>query len=96
MEWTPGRKLSLIVAGADILVARAVIVSLPGEFVGALLSVFFLGWGLWFIWYPERVGNFSMFVLAAMGFPDLRFDLSLVSFAGWVMLVMAVPVIFVL
>ena len=94
MEWTLGRKLSLIVAGADILVARAVILSLHGEIAGALFSVFFLGWGLWFVWFPERVGNFSVFVLAAMGFPDLRFDLSLVSFAGWVMLVMAVPAIF--
>jgi hypothetical protein len=94
MKWTLGRKLSLIVAGVDILIVVVGINVWHGQLIGALFSLFVLVWSLWFIWFPERVGDLSMLlarVLAGEWFPDPRFDLSLISFAGWAMLVLAVP-----
>jgi signal transduction histidine kinase len=96
MKWTRGRKLSLIVAGANVLIAVAGIILRHSQVTGALFSFFFLAWSLWFIWFPERVGNLSIFLgrlIASSWFPDPRFDLSLVSFAGWVLLVTVVPAI---
>ena len=97
MEWTSGRKLSLIVAGVNILIATGGIVVRHGQIAGALFSLYFLVWSLSFIWFPERVQSFAIFLRRyfTIGWVLVEpsdIDPSVFSFIGWVFLVTAVPV----
>ncbi len=90
MERTPGRKLSLIVAGVDILIAVGAIVARHGQFAGALFSLILLLWSLSFVWFPVRVVNFGNYL--RLGFVwGYDLDPSVISLSGWVLLVTAVP-----
>jgi hypothetical protein len=93
MDWTRGRKLSLIVAGVDILIAVGGIAVRHGQVGGALGSLFFIVWSLSFIWFSERLASFVNYMRRGWyWWPDYTLDSSLVSFVGWALLVTAAPV----
>ena len=90
MEPTPGRKLSLVTAGVDILIATGGIVMRHGQYGGAVFSLILLIWSLAFIWFPVRVVNFGNFL--RLGFVwGYDLDPNVIYLSGWVMLVTAVP-----